>query len=130
LRCADSITHKFRRHALCSPITRVIAVENVGGFICICSILSVVRCLANGTGKTLGLLPALAALGAPIVTAAGSAGNTGGSETGASSLGSADFQSAYSSLNAAYLASPKCAWLMNHATFATITGKVDKYGIS
>jgi HK97 family phage major capsid protein len=82
----------------------------------------------NGVDKPLGLIPALEALGVSPVTAAGAASNTGGSETGANSLGSEDFQAAYSALSSAYLASDKVAWLMNHSTLASIAGIVNKFG--
>jgi HK97 family phage major capsid protein len=82
----------------------------------------------NGTGKTLGLIPSLVALGVVPVTAAGAAVNTGGAETGANSLGSNDFAAAYSALDAAYLSSDKVAWLMNHKTLATVSSIVNKFG--
>jgi Phage capsid family len=64
----------------------------------------------------------------PPVTAQGSAANTGGSETGATSLGSVDFAAAYEALDAAYLASPKCAWAMSNKTLGYLLTIVDKYG--
>jgi HK97 family phage major capsid protein len=82
----------------------------------------------NGTGKTLGLIPSLVALGLTPVTAAGAAENTGGAETGANSLGSNDFALAFSTLDAAYLSSDKVAWLMNHKTLATVSSIVNKFG--
>ncbi|HKW34441.1 MAG TPA: phage major capsid protein [Candidatus Acidoferrum sp.] len=82
----------------------------------------------SGTNTILGLLPALAALGAPTVVAAGSAVNDGSSATGANSLGTPDFAAAYAKLDAAYLASPTCAWLMNIKTFGALLGIVDKVG--
>jgi len=83
--------------------------------------------VGNGTGKTLGLIPAIENLGVIPVTAAGSATNTGGSESGATSLGSEDFTAALGALDKAYFG-PKTAWLMNQKTLATIAGIVDKYG--
>jgi HK97 family phage major capsid protein len=82
----------------------------------------------NGTNKPLGLIPSLVALGLNPVAAAGSAANTGGAETGATTLGSSDFAAAYSALDSAYLASDKVAWLMNHKTLATISSIVNKFG--
>ena len=82
----------------------------------------------NGTGKTLGLLPSLAAVGAPIVAAAGSSVNTGGVETGVNTLGSNDFAAAFGQLDAAYQASDKCAWAMNSLTLAKISSIVNKQG--
>src|SRR5205807_673666 len=56
--------------------------------------------IGDGSGKPLGFVTSLVANGAPTVTAAGSAANTGGSEAGYNSLGSADFSSAISKLDA------------------------------
>ena len=84
--------------------------------------------LINGTGsgQPTGLLTALESV-TPI-TAQGSAANTGGNETGATSLGSVDFAAAYEALDAAYLASPKCAWAMSNKTLGYLLTIVDKYG--
>lgn len=83
----------------------------------------------NGSGKTLGLIPSLEALSLSPVVATGSSANTGGTETGANSLGSADFAAAFSALDAAYLASPKCAWLMNNKTLGYLMFIVTKLGL-
>lgn len=84
--------------------------------------------LINGTGsgQPTGLLTALESV-TPI-TAQGSAANTGGNETGATSLGSVDFAAAYEALDAAYLASPKCAWAMSNKTLGYLLTILDKYG--
>jgi len=82
----------------------------------------------NGSSKPLGLIPSLLAAGVPTVAASGSAVNTGGSETGTTSIGSADFASALADLDDAYANSPKCAWLMNKKTLANVAGIVTKYG--
>jgi HK97 family phage major capsid protein len=58
--------------------------------------------IGDGVNKPLGLIPSLEAAGATVVTAAGSAANTGGSETGATSIGSADFATTLSALDSAY----------------------------
>lgn len=86
--------------------------------------------LINGTGsgQPTGLLTAIANLGAPTVTAAGSAINDGSSKTGANSLGSQDFTAALELLDEAYASSPKCAWAMNKKTLSNVAGIVDKYG--
>jgi len=81
----------------------------------------------NGSSKTLGLIPALTALGVTPVIAAGSAANDGGSNTGANSLGTPDLQAAVSALDSAYIG-PSTRWLMNHKTFAALSGQLDKYG--
>lgn len=83
----------------------------------------------NGIGTTLGLIPSLQAVAAPIIVASGSSANTGGSETGLTSLGSADFEAAYNAIDAAYLASDKAAWFMNQKTLAKVAGIVTKQGM-
>jgi HK97 family phage major capsid protein len=84
--------------------------------------------IGDGSSKPLGLIPSLEAVGVPSVTASGSAVNTGGSETGANSLGSEDFSAALALLDEGYVASAKCAWFMNKKTLANISGIVTKYG--
>jgi HK97 family phage major capsid protein len=81
----------------------------------------------NGSGKTLGLIPSLIAVGAPIVTASGSSANDGSILTGSNSIGSDDLQAALQTLDSAYL-NPNAAWLMNSKTLATLSGQKDKYG--
>ncbi len=86
--------------------------------------------LVTGTGggvKPLGLVPSLEALGAPIVTAQGSSANDGSVNTGANSLGSADFSAALGQLDAAYFG-PRTAWIMNQSTLSTLSGQLTKYG--
>jgi HK97 family phage major capsid protein len=85
----------------------------------------------NGIGKPLGLISSLVELAStatPFITAAGSAGNTGGAETGANSIGTKDLSNLYYSVDAAYRSSAKCAWLMQDATLNYIDGLVDKMG--
>jgi HK97 family phage major capsid protein len=82
----------------------------------------------NGTGKTLGLIPAIEALGVAPVTAAGSNANDGSGSNGANSLGTDDFVAAFNSLDNTYANSPKCAWLMNRKTLATVSGLKSKQG--
>jgi len=84
--------------------------------------------VGDGASKPLGLVTSLVANTAPVVTATGSAANTGGSEAGYNSLGSADFASAIQLLDAAYLNSSKVAFLMNRKTLATLEALVDKVG--
>ncbi|MGA8231125.1 MAG: phage major capsid protein [Candidatus Acidiferrales bacterium] len=64
----------------------------------------------------------------PTVIASGSSANDGSSNTGANSLGSADFANALAQLNSAYIASPKCCWLMNNKTLASLSAVVTKLG--
>jgi HK97 family phage major capsid protein len=63
------------------------------------------------------------------LTAAGSSANTGGSETGTTTLGSDDFKNAIGLLDQAYLNSEKCAWLMNRVTLNKIASVVTKQGL-
>jgi HK97 family phage major capsid protein len=89
------------------------------------------RDLVNGnglTGRILGLVPQLIAAGAVPVIAAGSAGNTGGVETGANSIGTKDLARLYTSVDQAYRKSSKAAWLMNDNSLAYLLGLVDKVG--
>ena len=81
----------------------------------------------NGSGKTLGLIPSLEAIGAPIITASGSSANDGSANTGANSIGSGDLQAAISDLNSAYF-NENTAWLMNQQTLAALAGQLDKFG--
>jgi HK97 family phage major capsid protein len=83
--------------------------------------------VGNGISKPLGLIPALEALGVPTITATGSAGSTGGAETGSTSLGLQDFSSAYAQLDEAYIG-PKTGWGMSHKTLANLLGLVNKFG--
>jgi len=84
--------------------------------------------LGNGTGRPLGLIPSLEANNVPYVTAAGSAENTGGTETGANSIGSRDLQNLYHSVDRQYRNSPKAAWLMADTTLLSIAALLDKFG--
>jgi HK97 family phage major capsid protein len=83
----------------------------------------------NGSGQTLGLVNALLAAGITPTVAAGSSGNTGGSESGATSIGSADIAKLYFSVDASYRASPKCGFLMNDNTLTYLASIVTKQGI-
>jgi HK97 family phage major capsid protein len=82
----------------------------------------------NGVGQPFGLIPSLIAAGVVPITAQGSSGNDGSGATAANSLGSVDFANAFSELDAAYIGSPKCRWLMNIKTFATVLNLSDKDG--
>jgi HK97 family phage major capsid protein len=82
----------------------------------------------SGSSRPLGLIPSLTTLSISSVTASGSAGNTGGAETGATTLGSADFAAALENLDEAYVQSPKCAWLMNRKTLVTVSSIINKFG--
>lgn len=84
--------------------------------------------VGDGSSKPLGLVTSLIGNNAPVVTAQGAAVNDGGSEAGYNSLGSPDFASAIKLLDQAYLSSPKCAWLMNRRTLATLEALLDKNG--
>lgn len=81
----------------------------------------------NGSGKTLGLVPALEAAGAVPVTCSGSSVNDGTAATGANSIGSQDLSTALSALNPAYIG-PKTAWGMNNSTLNALRGLVSKFG--
>jgi HK97 family phage major capsid protein len=82
----------------------------------------------DGSAKPLGLVASLEAVGVPSVVASGCSANTGGAETGANSLGSADFAAALTNIDQAYLDSPKAAWFMNRKTLTTVASIINKYG--
>ena len=80
---------------------------------------------SGSAGNPTGLLTA-ALLTGNIVVAGGSAANTGGSETGANSVGTVDIKNLYAKLDPAYRMN--AAWYMNDATFQYLDGLLDKYG--
>ena len=82
----------------------------------------------NGSSKPLGLVASLEAVGVPYETASGSSNNSGGSETGATSIGSQDFAAALENLDQAHIDSPKCAWFMNRKTLVAVASIVNKFG--
>jgi HK97 family phage major capsid protein len=83
--------------------------------------------LNSSANKPYGLIPSLLALGA-TVTAQGSSSNTGGSETGANSIGSADVSKLFFAVPAPYRNSDKCYWLMNDSTAMYLSTLVSKMG--
>jgi HK97 family phage major capsid protein len=82
----------------------------------------------NGSGKTLGLIPSLEAVGAPIIAAAGSSANDGSGATGTNSLCTQDFANAYAALDDAWRADPSCRWILNANTLGKLYGQLDKMG--
>jgi HK97 family phage major capsid protein len=82
----------------------------------------------NGVNKPLGLLTALSNLGVAPVTAQGSSDNDGGTNTGANSIGSADFANTLEALDSSYLSSSKAAWLLNRKTLGFVNALTDKMG--
>ncbi len=130
--------YSFRSPLWRVPIEAVQDVEAMGGAMEIFKKFAADR-IARGVGKKLvngngidtilGLVPSLAALGVTPVTAVGSAGNTGGSENGANSIGSQDIASLYYNVNEAYRNSPKAAWFMNDGTRAYLAQIVSKMGV-
>lgn len=62
------------------------------------------------------------------VTATGSSKNTGGSETGGTSIGSSDLIGLRTSVDPAYRASGRCGWVMSDSTLAFLDGLLDKNG--
>src|SRR3989442_10804478 len=87
----------------------------------------------SGTGQnnaTPGLIPRLRTAGAVTVIAAGSATVTGGTETGANSIGGEDLARLFHSVNAVYRKSPKCAWLMHPNTLQRLAAITTKQGLA
>lgn len=79
----------------------------------------------SGSSQPTGLLTA-ALLTGNIVVAGGSATNTGGSETAAKSVGTADLTNLYKALDPAYRMNS--VFYMNDATLQYLDGLLDKYG--
>lgn len=84
--------------------------------------------LISGTGvnQPLGLIPGALAANAKVVIASGSAANTGGSETGANSIGSADLYRLFHSVDRAYRSD--AVFAMNDSTLLAIDSLIDKMG--
>jgi HK97 family phage major capsid protein len=80
----------------------------------------------SGVGAPTGLITATIASGASPVVAAGSSANTGGSETGANSVGTADIGKLYAKLDPAYR--PGACWYMHDATLQYLAQLIDKNG--
>lgn len=61
-------------------------------------------------------------------TAVGSSGNTGGAESGATSIGTADLAALRTSVNSAYRVGPSVGWGMNDDTLSALDSLLDKNG--
>lgn len=82
---------------------------------------------ARGIGRD--LINNVLLTSAPVaLTAAGSSRNTGGSETGGTSIGSGDLIALRTSIDPAYRASARAAWIMSDTTLAALDGLLDKQG--
>jgi len=82
----------------------------------------------NGSGKPLGLIPAVQAVSTPVI-AHGCSETTGNvSQTGANSIGNSDLSNLYYAVDAAYRASDKCAFWMNDNTAQFLSKVLDKFG--
>jgi len=82
--------------------------------------------LARGIGAS--LVSTLLSSALKGTTATGSGKNTGGTETGATSVGWTDLINLRTSVDPAYRATPKCAWLMNDDSIAFLDSILDKQG--
>jgi HK97 family phage major capsid protein len=80
----------------------------------------------SGVNAPTGLTTAVLASGASPVIAAGSSTNTGGAETGATSIGSQDINTLFHKLDAVYR--PGAVFYMNDATLSYLDGLLDKQG--
>jgi HK97 family phage major capsid protein len=80
----------------------------------------------SGSAQPTGFLTAIAASGATPVSAAGSAGNTGGTETGATSIGSQDLVNLEHSVDPSYRRGAK--YIMHDKTLGLLQGLLDKFG--
>ena len=86
------------------------------------------KALINGSGvaQPTGLITGVVASGVAATIASGSSGNTGGAETGATSIGTADVNKLFHSLEPAYR--PGAAFYMNDNTLRSLEGLLDKQG--
>jgi len=80
----------------------------------------------SGSNAPTGLVTAIVASGASPTVAAGSATNTGGGETGSTSIGTQDINNLYKSLDPMYRKG--AAYYMNDATLEYLQGLLDKMG--
>jgi len=81
---------------------------------------------ASGVSAPTGLITAVLASGASPVIASGSASNDGGSETGATTIGTQDLNTLFGKLDPAYRVG--AAWYMNDSTLTYLQGLLDKQG--
>lgn len=83
----------------------------------------------NGSGKPLSLLNSLVTSGnCQAAVCTGSSESTGGSQTGANSIGVTDISNLYFAVDNSYRQSPKCAWLMNDSTRSFLSRIINKQG--
>jgi HK97 family phage major capsid protein len=81
----------------------------------------------NGISQPTGLITAAYAAGAKIIIASGSSTNTGGSETGATTIGSVDLGKLYAALDPAYR-DTTASFYMNDSTLQYLRQLLDKQG--
>jgi HK97 family phage major capsid protein len=81
----------------------------------------------SGVNAPTGLITAVLASGASPVVASGSSANTGGSETGSTSIGTQDLNTLFAKLDPAYRRN--AAWYMNDATLEYLQSLVNKEGM-
>lgn len=94
----------------------------------IAEVLIMVHGLQFGLGIGPNLVSALLGAAVTGATAKGSSSSTGGSETGANSIGWADLIAVRRSVQPAYRIGPKCGWLLNDNTLASLDSQLDKSG--
>ena len=83
----------------------------------------------NGLSKPTGLLTQLKNLGVATIIAVGSKDYTGGTETGANSLGPTDYNNLFYSIEPQYRNSPRCFWLMTDETLYALSKLISKQGL-
>jgi HK97 family phage major capsid protein len=135
---ADSVVYSYRSPLWRLPIEVMQDVEAMGTAVNLFKAFAADRIArgaardlvnGNGTGKPLGIVPALLAAGVTPVTALGSAANSGGSEDATNSIGSKDIANLYYSVNEAYRSQPKAAFFMNDSTRTYLAQLVNKEGL-
>jgi HK97 family phage major capsid protein len=87
------------------------------------------KAMINGTGvnSPTGLVTGAIAAGAKVIVASGSSTNTGGSETGATSIGTVDLGKLYAALDPAYR-DATATFFMNDNTLQYLRQLLDKQG--
>ena len=94
----------------------------------IAEVLTLVHGLQFGLGIGPNLVAALLGAAVTGATASGSVSSTGGAESGADSIGWADLIALRTSVSPAYRTGPKCGWLLNDDTLASLDAQLDKSG--
>jgi HK97 family phage major capsid protein len=91
-------------------------------------ILNTMFTVGTGVSQPTGILTALANNSAPVYTAQGSAANTGGSQTGANSIGYVDLVELEHSVDPLYRRPQGAMFMLHDQTLKSVKEILDKYG--